>query len=124
MSLMERLLKTLRYNFLTEALDFVGVHQERTLQVSSCLPPRAVGHCAFLSEVPLAAALQPFSICRARGWAQLSSETSGVQACHLSHSHCSVWGLRGPAGPSLTSPLSPVPQCSQDGAESGLPGGG
>ena len=32
MSLMERLLKTLRYNFLTEALDFVGVHQERTLQ--------------------------------------------------------------------------------------------
>lgn len=35
MSLMERLLKTLRYNFLTEALDFVGVHQERTLQVGS-----------------------------------------------------------------------------------------
>lgn len=33
MSLMERLLKTLRYNFLTEALDFLGVHQERTLQV-------------------------------------------------------------------------------------------
>lgn len=33
MSLMERLLKTLRYNFLTEALDFVGVHQERALQV-------------------------------------------------------------------------------------------
>lgn len=32
-SLMERLLKTLRYNFLTEALDFVGVHQERILQV-------------------------------------------------------------------------------------------
>lgn len=38
MSLMERLLKTLRYNFLTEALDFVGVHQERTLQVRGCLP--------------------------------------------------------------------------------------
>lgn len=36
MSLMERLLKTLRYNFLTEALDFVGVHQERTLQVRGC----------------------------------------------------------------------------------------
>lgn len=36
MSLMERLLKTLRYNFLTEALDFVGVHQERTLQVRDC----------------------------------------------------------------------------------------
>lgn len=33
---MERLLKTLRYNFLTEALDFVGVHQERTLQVGGC----------------------------------------------------------------------------------------
>lgn len=32
MSLMEeRLLKTLRYNFLTEALDFVGVHQEADL---------------------------------------------------------------------------------------------
>lgn len=37
---MERLLKTLRYNFLTEALDFVGVHQERTLQVRGCLPHR------------------------------------------------------------------------------------
>lgn len=33
LSLMERLLQTLRYNFLTEALDFLGVHQERTLQV-------------------------------------------------------------------------------------------
>lgn len=30
---MEQLLKTLRYNFLTEALDFLGVHQERALQV-------------------------------------------------------------------------------------------
>lgn len=40
MSLMERLLKTLRYNFLTEALDFVGVHQERTLQVRGCLHRR------------------------------------------------------------------------------------
>lgn len=43
MSLMERLLKTLRYNFLTEALDFVGVHQERTLQVRGC-PPHKRGH--------------------------------------------------------------------------------
>lgn len=34
MSLMESLLKTLRYNFINEALDFVGVHQERILQVS------------------------------------------------------------------------------------------
>ena len=33
MSLMESLLKTLRYNFINEALDFVGVHQERILQV-------------------------------------------------------------------------------------------
>uniref|UniRef100_A0A672HS40 Nucleoporin NUP188 n=1 Tax=Salarias fasciatus TaxID=181472 RepID=A0A672HS40_SALFA len=32
MSLMESLLKTLRYNFVNEALDFVGVHQERILQ--------------------------------------------------------------------------------------------
>jgi nuclear pore complex protein Nup188 len=40
MSLMERLLKTLRYNFLTEALDFVGVHQERTLQVRGYLRHR------------------------------------------------------------------------------------
>lgn len=38
MSLMERLLKTLRYNFLTEAMDFVGVHQERILQVCHVLP--------------------------------------------------------------------------------------
>lgn len=30
---MESLLKTLRYNFINEALDFVGVHQERILQV-------------------------------------------------------------------------------------------
>lgn len=37
MSLMESLLKTLRYNFINEALDFVGVHQERILQVeTSC----------------------------------------------------------------------------------------
>lgn len=34
-SLMESLLKTLRYNFINEALDFVGVHQERILQVNS-----------------------------------------------------------------------------------------
>lgn len=34
-SLMESLLKTLRYNFIKEALDFVGVHQERILQVNS-----------------------------------------------------------------------------------------
>lgn len=40
MSLMERLLKTLRYNFLTEALDFVGVHQERILQVCHIPPLR------------------------------------------------------------------------------------
>ncbi|KAM6985915.1 nucleoporin NUP188 [Aplochiton taeniatus] len=32
MSLMESLLKTLRYNFINDALDFVGVHQERILQ--------------------------------------------------------------------------------------------
>lgn len=43
MSLMERLLKTLRYNFLTEALDFVGVHQERTLQVRGCQHQRGGG---------------------------------------------------------------------------------
>lgn len=43
MSLMERLLKTLRYNFLTEALDFVGVHQERTLQVRGCQHHRSSG---------------------------------------------------------------------------------
>uniref|UniRef100_A0A671QAT7 Nucleoporin NUP188 n=1 Tax=Sinocyclocheilus anshuiensis TaxID=1608454 RepID=A0A671QAT7_9TELE len=33
LSLMESLLKTVRYNFINEALDFVGVHQERILQV-------------------------------------------------------------------------------------------
>lgn len=46
MSLMERLLKTLRYNFLTEALDFVGVHQERTLQVRGCCFPGTRGPVA------------------------------------------------------------------------------
>uniref|UniRef100_A0A8C4LN38 Nucleoporin NUP188 n=1 Tax=Equus asinus asinus TaxID=83772 RepID=A0A8C4LN38_EQUAS len=48
MSLMERLLKTLRYNFLTEALDFVGVHQERTLQCLSAV--RTVQSLACLEE--------------------------------------------------------------------------
>uniref|UniRef100_A0A5F4VZ10 Nucleoporin NUP188 n=1 Tax=Callithrix jacchus TaxID=9483 RepID=A0A5F4VZ10_CALJA len=48
MSLMEQLLKTLRYNFLTEALDFVGVHQERTLQCLSAV--RTVQSLACLEE--------------------------------------------------------------------------
>ncbi|XP_017354621.1 nucleoporin NUP188 homolog [Cebus imitator] len=48
MSLMERLLKTLRYNFLTEALDFVGVHQERTLQCLNAV--RTVQSLACLEE--------------------------------------------------------------------------
>ncbi|KAM8934282.1 nucleoporin NUP188 [Pelodytes ibericus] len=47
-SLMERLLKTLRYNFLTEALDFVGVHQERILQCLSAV--RTVQSLACLEE--------------------------------------------------------------------------
>ncbi|XP_064420213.1 nucleoporin NUP188 [Latimeria chalumnae] len=48
MSLMERLLKTLRYNFLTEALDFVGVHQERILQCLNAV--RTVQSLACLDE--------------------------------------------------------------------------
>ncbi|KAK2497124.1 hypothetical protein MC885_021062 [Smutsia gigantea] len=48
MSLMEQLLKTLRYNFLTEALDFVGVHQERTLQCLNAV--RTVQSLACLEE--------------------------------------------------------------------------
>uniref|UniRef100_A0A7M4E5N3 Nucleoporin NUP188 n=1 Tax=Crocodylus porosus TaxID=8502 RepID=A0A7M4E5N3_CROPO len=48
MSLMERLLKTLRYNFLTEALDFVGVHQERILQCLNAV--RTVQNLACLEE--------------------------------------------------------------------------
>uniref|UniRef100_A0A8C5R3P6 Nucleoporin NUP188 n=1 Tax=Leptobrachium leishanense TaxID=445787 RepID=A0A8C5R3P6_9ANUR len=47
-SLMERLLKTLRYNFLTEALDFVGVHQDRILQCLSAV--RTVQSFACLEE--------------------------------------------------------------------------
>ncbi|XP_075041132.1 nucleoporin NUP188 isoform X1 [Mixophyes fleayi] len=47
-SLMERLLKTMRYNFLTEALDFVGVHQERILQCLSAV--RTVQSLACLEE--------------------------------------------------------------------------
>nr|XP_033817901.1 nucleoporin NUP188 homolog isoform X1 [Geotrypetes seraphini] len=48
MSLMERLLETLRYNFLTEALDFVGVHQERILQCLTAV--RTVQSLACLEE--------------------------------------------------------------------------
>ncbi|XP_062815966.1 nucleoporin NUP188 isoform X1 [Anolis carolinensis] len=47
-SLMERLLKTLRYNFLTDALDFVGVHQERILQCLNAV--RTVPSLACLEE--------------------------------------------------------------------------
>ncbi|XP_071980441.1 nucleoporin NUP188 isoform X1 [Engystomops pustulosus] len=47
-SLMERLLKTLRYNFLTDALDFVGVHQERILQCLSAV--RTVQSLSCLEE--------------------------------------------------------------------------
>ncbi|XP_062929559.1 nucleoporin NUP188 [Mobula hypostoma] len=49
MSLMERLLKSLRYNFLTESLDFVGVHQERILQCLDAV--RKVQSLACLDEV-------------------------------------------------------------------------
>ncbi|KAM9326170.1 nucleoporin NUP188 [Gastrophryne carolinensis] len=48
LTLMERLLKALRYNFLAEALDFVGVHQERILQCLSAV--RTVQNLACLEE--------------------------------------------------------------------------
>ncbi|XP_035246168.1 nucleoporin NUP188 homolog [Anguilla anguilla] len=48
MSLMESLLKTLRYNFVNEALDFVGVHQERILQCLNAV--RTVQSLACLDE--------------------------------------------------------------------------
>ncbi|XP_024155490.1 nucleoporin NUP188 homolog isoform X2 [Oryzias melastigma] len=48
MSLMESLLKTLRYNFINEALDFVGVHQERILQCLNSM--RTVQSLACLDE--------------------------------------------------------------------------
>ncbi|XP_054614138.1 nucleoporin NUP188 isoform X3 [Dunckerocampus dactyliophorus] len=48
MSLMESLLKTLRYNFINEALDFVGVHQERILQCLNAV--RSVQSLACLDE--------------------------------------------------------------------------
>ncbi|XP_061912818.1 nucleoporin NUP188 [Entelurus aequoreus] len=48
MSLMESLLKTLRYNFINEALDFVGVHQERILQCLNAV--RTVQSLACLDE--------------------------------------------------------------------------
>ncbi|MGH0152426.1 UNVERIFIED_CONTAM: hypothetical protein FKN15_022816 [Acipenser sinensis] len=47
-SLMESLLKTLRYNFLNDALDFVGVHQERILQCLNAV--RTVQSLACLDE--------------------------------------------------------------------------
>lgn len=48
LSLMESLLKTLRYNFINEALDFVGVHQERILQVCVC---DLISYCSLLVNV-------------------------------------------------------------------------
>uniref|UniRef100_H2LHJ5 Nucleoporin NUP188 n=1 Tax=Oryzias latipes TaxID=8090 RepID=H2LHJ5_ORYLA len=48
MSLMESLLKTLRYHFINEALDFVGVHQERILQCLNSM--RTVQSLACLDE--------------------------------------------------------------------------
>ncbi|KAI3362181.1 hypothetical protein L3Q82_012508, partial [Scortum barcoo] len=48
MSLMESLLKTLRYNFINEALDFVGVHQERILKCLNAV--RTVQSLACLDE--------------------------------------------------------------------------
>uniref|UniRef100_A0A3Q3IR34 Nucleoporin NUP188 n=1 Tax=Monopterus albus TaxID=43700 RepID=A0A3Q3IR34_MONAL len=48
MSLMESLIKTLRYNFINEALDFVGVHQERILQCLNAV--RTVQSLACLDE--------------------------------------------------------------------------
>ncbi|XP_070845929.1 nucleoporin NUP188 isoform X3 [Chaetodon trifascialis] len=48
MSLMESLLKTLRYSFINEALDFVGVHQERILQCLNAV--RTVQSLACLDE--------------------------------------------------------------------------
>ncbi|KAJ8260513.1 hypothetical protein COCON_G00162360 [Conger conger] len=48
MSLMESLLKTLRYGFVNEALDFVGVHQERILQCLNAV--RTVQSLACLDE--------------------------------------------------------------------------
>uniref|UniRef100_A0A3B3ZM43 Nucleoporin NUP188 n=1 Tax=Periophthalmus magnuspinnatus TaxID=409849 RepID=A0A3B3ZM43_9GOBI len=48
MSLMESLLKTLRYTFINEALDFVGVHQERILQCLNAV--RTVQSLACLDE--------------------------------------------------------------------------
>uniref|UniRef100_A0A671PZM7 Nucleoporin NUP188 n=1 Tax=Sinocyclocheilus anshuiensis TaxID=1608454 RepID=A0A671PZM7_9TELE len=48
LSLMESLLKTLRYNFINEALDFVGVHQERILQCLNAV--RTVQSLACLDE--------------------------------------------------------------------------
>nr|XP_023663672.1 nucleoporin NUP188 homolog [Paramormyrops kingsleyae] len=48
LSLMESLLKTLRYDFVNEALDFVGVHQERILQCLNAV--RTVQSLACLDE--------------------------------------------------------------------------
>ncbi|KAJ8286569.1 hypothetical protein GJAV_G00040670 [Gymnothorax javanicus] len=48
MSLMESLLRTLRYGFVNEALDFVGVHQERILQCLNAV--RTVQSLACLDE--------------------------------------------------------------------------
>ncbi|XP_026885798.1 nucleoporin NUP188 homolog isoform X1 [Electrophorus electricus] len=64
LSLMESLLKTLRYNFISEALDFVGVHQERILQCLSAV--RTVQSLACLDEADhtVGFLLQLSSFCR------------------------------------------------------------
>ncbi|XP_068191386.1 nucleoporin NUP188 [Antennarius striatus] len=48
LSLMESLLKTLRHNFIHQALDFVGVHQERILQCLTAV--RSVQSLSCLDE--------------------------------------------------------------------------
>lgn len=67
-SLMESLLKTLRYSFINEALDFVGVHQERILQVNSRLTYTQINNTPGFHSVPLVRLFSPaVSECSAHG---------------------------------------------------------
>lgn len=122
MSLMERLLKTLRYNFLTEALDFVGVHQERTLQVRGC--PRLGGRgCSGLrlgSRMLYGVPAAPGQPAKCGAWAGISSagtswsETLVITPCHRVPPPQRLRAGAGAAGPCVTwsLPVSPCPSAS------------
>ncbi|MGH0123385.1 UNVERIFIED_CONTAM: hypothetical protein FKN15_021889 [Acipenser sinensis] len=85
MSLMESLLKTLRYNFLNDALDFVGVHQERILQeCSQCAGAACFTRCASCSVFECSADSAEFNLSVLNVHNVLEQPVSGNQASQVS----------------------------------------